>query len=312
MINNLSSLISIIVPVYNTEKYLRKCIDSIIAQTNKDWELLLVDDGSKDESGKICDEYAVKDSRVRVFHKENGGVSSARNLALDNARGEWLAFVDSDDVVDKEYLSLERVADDTDVVIKSTKTFNENGEIKSKKQIISYRTIIDEDEIGKYYIRDRQSALWDKIIRRKVVGKRKFNENVKVGEDFQFFISCLSDVNKITFTPKGCYYYFIRQGSAMSKVSGKENRSRVDIFLQNINHVRRLTYGTRIEKIGRCILASNYSVDLYKYRSILTKDEMREANKIFDDISFSDLSYLSIKQKKDYYKAKIMLKFKAL
>lgn len=96
--------ISVIVPVYNTEKYLHRCIDSILAQTFTDFELLLIDDGSKDNSGTICDEYAAKDSRVRVFHKENGGVSSARNLGLDNAKGEWISFVDSDDYTDSYFL----------------------------------------------------------------------------------------------------------------------------------------------------------------------------------------------------------------
>ena len=91
--------ISVIVPVYNTEKYLHRCIDSILAQTFTDFELLLIDDGSTDNSGTICDEYATKDSRVRVFHKKNGGVSSARNLGVDNAKGEWVTFVDSDDCV---------------------------------------------------------------------------------------------------------------------------------------------------------------------------------------------------------------------
>lgn len=89
--------ISVIVPVYNAEKYLHRCMDSILAQTFTDFELLLIDDGSKDQSGAICDEYARKDERVRVWHKENGGVSSARNVGLDNARGEWVTFSDSDD-----------------------------------------------------------------------------------------------------------------------------------------------------------------------------------------------------------------------
>ena len=89
--------ISVIVPVYNTEKYLHRCIDSILSQTFTDFELLLINDGSKDGSGAICDEYAAKDNRVRVFHKENCGVSSARNLGLDNVQGEWVLFVDSDD-----------------------------------------------------------------------------------------------------------------------------------------------------------------------------------------------------------------------
>ena len=95
---------SIIIPVYNSEKALRRCLDSILAQTMTDYECLLIDDGSTDSSGRICDEYAAKDERFRVFHKENGGVSSARNVGLDNAKGEWITFVDSDDSVEESFL----------------------------------------------------------------------------------------------------------------------------------------------------------------------------------------------------------------
>lgn len=91
--NNPNPKISVIVPVYNAEKYLHRCIDSILAQTFADFELLLIDDGSTDKSGEICDEYADKDARIRVFHKANGGVSSARNVGLDNALGEYICFV---------------------------------------------------------------------------------------------------------------------------------------------------------------------------------------------------------------------------
>ena len=96
--------ISVIVPVYNVEKYLCSCIDSILAQTFTDFELLLIDDGSRDKSGEICDEYANKDCRVKVFHKENGGVSSARNLGIDESKGEYLFFVDSDDIISSFYI----------------------------------------------------------------------------------------------------------------------------------------------------------------------------------------------------------------
>lgn len=96
--------ISVIVPVYNVEKYLRKCVDSILSQTFTDFELLLIDDGSKDHSGEICDEYALQDDRVKVFHKENGGVSSARNLGIDVAKGEWITFVDADDYIAENLL----------------------------------------------------------------------------------------------------------------------------------------------------------------------------------------------------------------
>lgn len=98
--------VSVIIPVYNAEKYLRKCLDSVLAQSFADFEVLLINDGSTDGSGKICDDYAQKDARVKVFHKENGGVSSARNLGLDNATGDWIVFVDSDDYVEKNYFEV--------------------------------------------------------------------------------------------------------------------------------------------------------------------------------------------------------------
>ena len=97
--------ISVIVPVYKAEKYICRCVDSILAQTFTDFELLLIDDGSPDNSGAICDEYAASDSRVKVFHKENGGVSSARNVGLDNACGEWITFVDADDWIAETFIA---------------------------------------------------------------------------------------------------------------------------------------------------------------------------------------------------------------
>ena len=100
-------MISVIVPVYNSEKRLHKCIDSILGQTYTNFELLLINDGSTDTSGDICEEFAEKDERIKVFHKKNGGASSARNIGIDNAKGEYICFVDSDDYVsDDIYLHL--------------------------------------------------------------------------------------------------------------------------------------------------------------------------------------------------------------
>ncbi len=98
--------ISIIVPVYKVEKYLKKCVDSILAQTFSDFELILVDDGSPDNSGRICDDYAKKDARVRVVHKQNGGLSSARNAGIEVAKGKYLGFVDSDDYIAEDMYEL--------------------------------------------------------------------------------------------------------------------------------------------------------------------------------------------------------------
>ena len=91
-------------PVYKAEKYLRRCVDSILAQTYRNFELILIDDGSPDNSGSICDEYMQKDKRVKVFHQENQGVSSSRNLGIEQAQGEWITFIDSDDWVDADFL----------------------------------------------------------------------------------------------------------------------------------------------------------------------------------------------------------------
>ena len=110
--------VSIIVPVYKAEKYLQRCVDSILAQTFTDFELLLVDDGPPDSSGIISDRYAATDPRVHVFHKPNGGVSSARNLGIDNARGEWLMFVDADDTISKNLFQISSKFFDNTQIIK--------------------------------------------------------------------------------------------------------------------------------------------------------------------------------------------------
>ena len=121
--------ISIIVPVYNTEQYLPRCLNSILSQSFIDFELLLVDDGSIDGSGSICDKYAAKDNRVRVFHKENGGVSSARNLGLDEAKGEWICFVDSDDEMLPNGLQTlaNGICDEVDIVMGGYEEVDEFG-----------------------------------------------------------------------------------------------------------------------------------------------------------------------------------------
>ena len=146
----LKPIISIIVPVYNVEKYLRRCLDSIVMQTFTDWECICVDDGSPDNSGKILDEYAVKDERFVIIHKENGGVSSARNTGLDIARGEYVTFCDSDDLVEADWLLAQYtdiVSEDFDVCICG---FYGKGRKKRKvlNQIAAKTSIFTQNGIG--------------------------------------------------------------------------------------------------------------------------------------------------------------------
>ena len=135
--------ISVIVPVYKAEKYLHRCVDSILAQTFTDFELLLINDGSPDNSGVICDEYAQKDNRIRVFHKENGGVSSARNIGLDNAKGEWITFIDSDDYIEQGYFEIP-LDTTADLLIQNYESFNdENRSVIFKKSTVLKQDIQD-------------------------------------------------------------------------------------------------------------------------------------------------------------------------
>ena len=286
--------VSVIVPVYNVEKYLPRCIESIQEQTLTDWELLLIDDGSTDNSGIICDGFAKEDSRIRVFHKPNGGVSSARNVGLDNARGEWLAFVDSDDEVDSDYLDIQGVPDDANLVIKSFQVVKENGIIKSSR-IIEKEQILEGKSFLEYYIQRRKNALWDKLIRRAVVGKVRFLENVRVGEDFLFILSCVPNIHKCYISPRGCYRYFLREGSVMNKLDSM-SRERLGIIFNNINKVVDLTSQMGNMKFGECIIWTSYMPYLSRFISLMTDEEKKTTRKIVKGISLSSLKYASVIQ----------------
>ena len=181
-------LVSIIVPVYKAERWLYRCVDSILAQTMTDFELLLIDDGSPDRSGEICDEYAKQDSRIRVFHKENGGVTSARRLVFENAIGEFLMFVDADDELPSDALEsmLSFMIDDVNIVCGEYISFDDciTPIIKNRdKKEIKY---ISSVEYQKNIFQGKGPlALWGKLYRRKVVTYDVFDISREIckGED---------------------------------------------------------------------------------------------------------------------------------
>lgn len=195
--------ISVIVPVYNSGKTLVRCVDSILSQTFSDFELLLVDDGSTDFSGKMCDDYALKDNRVHVFHKRNGGVSSARNVGLDNANGKWIAFCDSDDYVDSYWLStfIESCKDKVEIVVQST------GISNSKKNRPFEGTVSDflESFYDVYII----GYVWNKLFLKSVIDKycHRFDESFAFLEDEMFVCKYVQFVDNVAFIPKVTYHY---------------------------------------------------------------------------------------------------------
>lgn len=199
--------ISVIVPVYNAEKYLHRCIDSILEQTFTDFELLLINDGSKDNSGKICDEYAAKDSRVRVFHKKNGGVSSARNMGLDNAKGDWVTFVDSDDSINSNYLYSMISQSDADMVMSS---------FEITDNVANYINYIEnekyyENEIRLFlskYIKSTQLCTpWCKLYKRNLIGSLKFKNEISLAEDTIFVFAYLCRIRSVRTVKDFSYRY---------------------------------------------------------------------------------------------------------
>ena len=205
-------MISVIVPVYNAEKYLHRCVDSILSQSYTDFELLLIDDGSPDNSGTICDEYAAKDNRVRVFHKENAGVSKSRNLGLDNAWGEWIAFVDSDDYVHEDYLRELYNLCDADLVVGSYQMVGTDTPISGVIPKETYLRGNLKDALLLYGETGNFRGAMCKMYKREIINLNniRYNEKMSASEDWLFALEYLKYVNKLVTID--CPYYFYEQG----------------------------------------------------------------------------------------------------
>lgn len=205
--------ISIIIPVYNVENYLRRCIESILNQTFSDFELILVDDGSSDNSGNICDYYATKDNRIRVIHKSNGGVSSARNVGIANVDGEWLTFIDADDYVAPDLLHdyVENMAN-TDLLIQG---FSYNAE---RDVAIEARLMDGKDVIYKFLNIDSEICgfVWNKLYKTELIKNNniRFNEKMVMIEDHLFNHNYVAYCKSIKILNKVNYIYIRHEGAS--------------------------------------------------------------------------------------------------
>lgn len=212
--------ISIIVPFYNVEKYASKCIESIINQTYKNLEIILVDDGSKDNCGKICDEFAKKDKRIKVIHKTNGGLSDARNAGIKEATGNYIGFVDSDDYIESdmyEYLLNLLEKNNADISICGVGEVYEDFEeesIKTKEDVIIY----DNKEALKELLLDKKirSHAWDKLYKKELFNNIFYPKGRKM-EDVGTTYKLFNKANRIVYGEKIKYHYLQRKNSIMGK-----------------------------------------------------------------------------------------------
>lgn len=214
---NRETLLSVIVPVYNVEAYLPRCVDSILSQTHQNLELILVDDGARDNSGAICDDYAARDSRVKVIHKENGGLSSARNAGLDVAKGEYIAFVDSDDWVTTDaYAHLLALAQKYEVklVCGGRYDVNEKTGAKTVGLCPKQETVISAEElVGRIFLWDGcDSSACDKLYHRSILENYRFPEG-KVCEDVPVTYKIVLSAERVAMSDRPFYHYYHRAGS---------------------------------------------------------------------------------------------------
>lgn len=220
-------LVSIIIPVYNVEKFLARCLDSVLIQTYTNIEVLLIDDGSTDHSGEICDSFAAADSRFVVFHKKNGGVSTARNLGLKYAKGDYICFVDSDDTVEPDmiqYMLQNALTHDADISCCLLDVFEIDGSIRNLIKG-NWGVYKNTDIIALYFndqfIKDQMYGPCNKIFRSTIV-KDKIFKPYKIGEDILFVFEVLLCSNNIYIGNKVGYHYLHREGSAMTSAFSKK------------------------------------------------------------------------------------------
>ena len=220
----MNPMVSIIIPVYNAEKTIRRCVDSVLNQEYKDTELLMVDDGSTDLSGQICDEYARKDSRVCVIHKENTGVSDTRNLALERARGIYLQFLDSDDWISPDATSLMvRAAGESGCDMVISDFYRVVGEPVSHKGDIEPGGLLTREEFAGFMMEKPADfyygVLWNKLFRRALVEENglRMDKTISWCEDFMFNLEYIRHTKTIYALHVPVYYYVKTKGSLASQ-----------------------------------------------------------------------------------------------
>lgn len=280
----MDSLISVIVPIYNVEKYLDRCVDSIINQTYKNLEIILVDDGSPDNCPQICDDYAKKDSRIKVVHKENGGLSDARNVGMEVATGEYVSFIDSDDYVSLDFyetLFQTMIDNDSDIVECSVVKFYEDNnfdEYSDDLKVTNYDTLYGLE--GLINENPFKQHVWNKLYKSSVALDIPYAVG-KLNEDEFWTYQIFGKAKKVTRINKTMYHYFQRGSSIMGN---GYNIRRLDALEGKMN---RQAY---IEK-NFPTLATKAKVDLYgscmfAYQSVLkfmSGNDKKKAIKIIKD-----------------------------
>ena len=298
------TMISVIVPVYNAELYLRRCIDSILNQTYRNFEVILIDDGSKDGSSLICDEYAYNDTRVRVIHKKNEGVSATRNIGIEEAKGEYISFVDSDDYIDinmLEKMYKTAIKNNSDIVM--CEFYVDKGgsinlvKLKYEKAYLNKQDV-KEGLLYLYYTNYHAGlySLCNKLIKKNVYKNNNiiFDVTLKRGEDAWFVFECLKDCLRVDFVADAYYYYCQNECSIMHTVYEDQYEKWVETRKRLLKENEKLKFEIDYNSFYKEFL---YKVVIYcralakqkKYaliKQIISDETFLEASRYRDELPF--------------------------
>lgn len=307
----MNPLISVIVPIYNVEKYLARCVDSIVNQTYKNLEIILVDDGSSDRCPQMCDNYAQKDSRIKVVHKKNGGLSDARNAGMAVARGEYISFIDSDDYVSDDFFEclLDVMnKENSDIAECSVVKFYEDNRFDEFSDDLSVKTYDTQDAMSALIAENPfHQHVWNKLYKTELIKDIPYAVG-KLNEDEFWTYQVFGRASKVAKLNKTMYYYFQRNSSIMGigynirrldALEGKANRQK---YIEN--NFPELSTQAKIDLYGSCMFAYQ---SVLKFMSGADKKKalelIRKYRKMYN-LSFDEIKLADKSARKYFYLAK--------
>ena len=284
----MQELVSIVVPIYNVEKYLDRCVKSIVSQTYKNLEIILVDDGSTDSSCDMCDDWATKDSRIKVVHKKNAGLGMARNTGIENATGDYICFFDSDDFVETDLVEKcleEATLQNADVVLFGRKDIYDDGRIDERKNA-GKKIIFNESEIksnllpGLFtYDMGYGVSAWSKIFKLKTIkdfGLSFKSEREVISEDAYFALEFFSKISTAVVLPYNFYFYY-KRGNSLSRNYNPQRQKKNDIFLQkSLDYIKKENLPSEVENH---LKARYHTLSLVCMKQIVSSDLSKKEKK---------------------------------
>lgn len=289
-------LISVIVPIYNVEKYLRKCVDSIINQTYKNLEIILVDDGSPDNCPKICDEYAKQDIRIKVIHKENGGLSDARNAGMKVARGEYISFIDSDDWIKPEMIEgmYNRMIEDKSDLVSSGVIWVDVDGTEIRTATVSENCVLNTEQAMKELINDGKlkQHVWNKLYKADLIKNILFDKG-KYHEDVFWSYKVIGEAKRVSIDKNSYYFYVQRSKSIMGEKYSAKRLDALDAMKLRCEYTKdkfpKLYNNALSVYIGSCMyhlqLALLADIDKAVIKNIISRIDYRKNGNVFENLA---------------------------